>query len=101
MLVWKRDIKIFLRRLVFLYAIAFDIQQDELDIIYCEVEQVLRSNNFERVQDNLHLSRENDIAKIYRVINGLREIILFKENLKEIRVFKISDWSNFTEIIKS
>jgi virulence-associated protein VapD len=90
-----------LRRLVFLYAIAFDIQQDELDIIYCEVEQVLRSNNFERVQDNLHLSRENDIAKIYRAINGLREIILFKENLKEIRVFKISDWSNFTEIIKS
>jgi virulence-associated protein VapD len=52
------------------------------------------------VLDNLYLSSENNLAKLYRSINGLKEIILFKENVKEVRVFKISDWSDFTEIIK-
>jgi virulence-associated protein VapD len=38
---------------------------------------------------------------VYKVINKLSSILWFKESVKDIRAFKVEDWSDFTEVVKS
>ena len=46
-----------------------------------------------------HSSREN-LTHVYRAINRLSKINWFKESVRDIRAFKVEDWSDFTEIVK-
>jgi len=83
-----------------LYAIAFDMEKDEFDIIGYDIELILKNNSFERVLYNLYLTSENNLTRLYKVIDGLKQVIVFRKNVKDVRVFRISDWSDFTEIVK-
>lgn len=93
-----------------MYAVLFDLKIDTLKIecgklynrAYDEIRQELESIGFEWVQDNLYINfkDENNLVKVYLAINKLSNIAWFKKSVRNIRAFKVEDWSNFTEIIK-
>lgn len=57
---------------------------------------------FDLAQGSLYIakSEQNNITSVYKVINKLSGILWFKESVKDIRAFKVEDWSDFTEVVK-
>ncbi|KOS35946.1 hypothetical protein [Helicobacter pylori] len=45
--------------------------------------------------------QENTLVQIYKAINKLSQIEWFKKSVRDIRAFKVEDFSDFTEIVKS
>ncbi|WQZ84151.1 YafQ family addiction module toxin [Helicobacter pylori] len=45
--------------------------------------------------------QENTLAQVYKAINKLSQIEWFKKSVRDIRAFKVEDFSDFTEIVKS
>lgn len=90
-----------------MYAIAFDMTVDSLkkhygepyNNAYYEIEKELSSLGFERTQGSLYLTKEGEkdlLRKVYSAIERLKNIDWFKRSVRDIRVFKLEDWSDFT-----
>ena len=47
------------------------------------------------------IKRMMKFDKNLNLYNKLSSIIWFKNSVRDIRVFKVEDWSDFTEIVKS
>ena len=94
-----------------MYAIAFDLKIDDLkkeygdpyNGAYDEIRQELENIGFEWTQGSVYISRshENSLTTVYKAINKLSRIGWFKKSVRDIRAFKVEDWSNFTEVVKS
>jgi len=93
-----------------MYAIAFDLKIDDLkkyygepyNGAYDEVRQELEKIGFEWTQGSVYMSNSNKdtLTKVYKAINSLSKIEWFKRSVRDIRAFKVEDWSDFTEIVK-
>ena len=57
---------------------------------------------FEWIQGSLYLPTEkkNNLTYVYKAIDSLKKIEWFKNSVRDIRAFKVEDWSDFTEIVK-
>ncbi|GHT00352.1 endoribonuclease VapD [Synergistales bacterium] len=94
-----------------MFAIAFDLRIDDLkksygepyNGAYDEVRQELEEIGFEWTQGSVYINRtaDNSLAAVYKAINKLSNIKWFKESVRDIRAFKVEDWSDFTEIVKA
>lgn len=40
------------------------------------------------------------MANLFRAIDALKRIPWFKSSVRDIRAFRVEDWSNFTDFIK-
>lgn len=93
-----------------MYGIVFDLEIDVLkrwygdpyNKVYDEIRQELEQLGFEWAMGNLYISNSNreNLTHVYRAINRLSKINWFKESVRDIRAFKVEDWSDFTEIVK-
>lgn len=93
-----------------MYAIAFDLKIDDLkknygepyNVAYDEVRQELEALGFEWTQGSVYINSDsnNSLTTVYKAINRLSQIDWFKKSVRDIRAFKIEDWSDFTEIVK-
>lgn len=93
-----------------MYAIAFDLVIGDLkrhygepyNNAYFEVKTVLKKAGFEWTQGSVYVSvsPENNLTQVYKAINMLSKIDWFKKSVRDIRAFKVEDWSDFTEIVK-
>ena len=93
-----------------MYAIAFDLKIDDLkktygepyNRAYDEIKQELEALGFEWTQGGVYMSvaKENTLTTVYRAINRLSAIDWFKKSVRDIRAFKVEDWSDFTDIVK-
>ncbi|GAA9489481.1 hypothetical protein UBN14_08300 [Helicobacter pylori] len=45
---------------------------------------------------NVNYSKENTLAQVYKAINKLSQIEWFKKSVRDIRAFKVEDFSGFT-----
>ncbi len=94
-----------------MYALSFDLEVSELkkhygdqyNNAYFEIKSELEKIGFEWTQGSIYLSKspKNNLATVYKAINMLSNIPWFKESVRDIRAFKVEDWSDFTEIVKS
>lgn len=94
-----------------MYAIAFDLKVEDLkknygepyNRAYDEVRQELEKLGFEWTQGSVYMSKDtaNTLTTVYKAINMLSKIQWFKDSVRDIRAFKVEDWSDFTEIVKS
>ncbi len=94
-----------------MYAIAFDLKIDDLkkeygdpyNRAYDEIRQELESVGFEWTQGSVYISKsqENSLTTVYKAINKLSGIDWFKKSVRDIRAFKVEDWSDFTDIVKN
>jgi virulence-associated protein VapD len=93
-----------------MYAIAFVLNIDDLkktygepyNRAYDEIRQELEALGFEWTQGSVYMSvaKENTLTTVYRAINRLSAIDWFKKSVRDIRAFKVEDWSDFTDIVK-
>ena len=92
-----------------MYAIAFDIEIAELkkqygdpyNNAYFEIRKELDDLGFDWTQGSVYLYRgDGGLAAVYRAINKLSGIPWFRKSVRDIRAFKVEDWSDFTSIVK-
>ena len=94
-----------------MYAIAFDMKIDDLkkfygepyNSAYDEIRQEMDDLGFDWTQGSLYISRDpaNSLATVYKAIKRLSDIDWFKKSVRDIRAFKVEDWSDFTDIVKA
>ena len=73
---------------------------DPYNNAYFEIAVVMEKHGFYRGQGSLYLSRVDDMANLLRVLNELKSISWFKKSVRDIRAFRIEQWSDFTSFIK-
>lgn len=93
-----------------MYAIAFDMKIDDLkknygdpyNAAYDEIRQEMNNLGFDWTQGSLYISNDttNTLTTVYKAINKLSQIDWFKKSVRDIRAFKVEDWSDFTDIVK-
>lgn len=92
-----------------MYAIAFDLDVNILKRAYgepynnahFEVRRELELIGFKWTQGSVYLYEgESNLAAVYRAIDQLRGIDWFRQSVRDIRAFKVEDWSDFTQIVR-
>jgi virulence-associated protein VapD len=91
-----------------MYAISFDMLISDLkdnygesyNNAYYEISVVLEEFHFFRAQGSVYLSEKNDIVNVTKAMIKLKSINWFKNSVRDVRAFKVEDWSNFTEFMK-
>ncbi len=94
-----------------MYALIFDLKIDDLkreygdpyNRAYDEIRRELEQLGFEWTQGSVYIStsEKDTLTNVYKAINKLSKIDWFKKSVRDIRAFKVEDWSDFTEIVKS
>lgn len=92
-----------------MYAIAFDLIVAEtqkqhpkgVSYAYAEIGAVLAEYGFRRVQGSLYVSDDENMARLFQAIQALRAHPWLPLSVRDIRAFRVEQWSDFTEIVKS
>lgn len=91
-----------------MFAISFDMLISDLrqnygepyNNAYFEISNVLEKFGFFRTQGSVYLTENNDLVNVTRAMIELKSIEWFKNSVRDIRAFRVEDWSNFTEFMK-
>ena len=91
-----------------MFAIAFDMDIKELrstygepyNNAYYEIKLILRKYRFYNTQGSVYLTDSDDMANLFSAIYALKNTPWFKESVRDIRAFKVENWSDFTNIVK-
>lgn len=55
---------------------------------------------FYNTQGSVYLTEKNDMSVLFSAINALKEIDWFRKSVRDIRAFRVEDWSDFTQFFK-
>ena len=91
-----------------MFAIAFDLVVAEAEKshpkgvsqAYADIGQVLGEFNFDRVQGSLYVTENEDMANLFSALMALRSMSWFPTTVRDIRAFRLEQWSDFTAIMK-
>lgn len=91
-----------------MFAIAFDMVIADLkesygepyNNAYFEISKELRKYDFYNTQGSVYLTEKNDMSNLFKAINALKKIDWFSKSVRDIRAFRVEDWSNFTDFLK-
>jgi virulence-associated protein VapD len=91
-----------------MFAIAFDLIVAETEkrhprgaaAAYSEIGTTLRRFSFERVQGSVYITTDNDMANLFTALLALKALPWFPLSVRDIRGFRIENWSDFTPLIK-
>ena len=91
-----------------MYAISFDlvvadteknhprgVSQD-----YSDIGIVLKKYGFVRVQGSLYTCENENMANLFSAIYDLKSLSWFSASVRDIRAFRIEQWSDFTQTVK-
>lgn len=92
-----------------MFAISFDMSVSDLEEhygkpynrAYFEIKELLKRNGFEWIQGSTYLTHSDDLGNVIRAIMELSKIGWFKKSVRDIRGYKVENWSNFTDIVKN
>ena len=92
-----------------MYAVSFDLviadteknHPKGVSQAYAEIGQVLGKYGFERIQGSLYTSGNEDMANLFSAIYELKNLPWFADSVRDIRAFRIEQWSDFTATVKS
>ena len=91
-----------------MFAIAFDLSVEEtlrahprgVRQAYADIEVTLNSFDFVRVQGSVYLTGDEDLTRVVRAMNALKALSWFSASVRDIRAFRVEQWSDFTGFIK-
>ncbi|OAV70465.1 Virulence-associated protein D [Bacteroidales bacterium Barb4] len=91
-----------------MFAIGFDMVIADLkqhygepyNNAYFDIRAELRKYGFFRTQGSVYLTENRDMANLFRAVSALKQIDWFKNSVRDIRAFRVEDWSDFTAFIK-
>lgn len=68
---------------------------------YYEIKELLKKDGFEWIQGSTYMTSSDDLANVIKAIMDLSKIDWFKKSVRDIRGYKVENWSNFTELVKN
>ena len=68
---------------------------------YFEIKEILKRNSFNWIQGSTYLSESDDMGNVVKAIMDLSKIEWFKKSVRDIRGYKVENWSDFTLIVKN
>ena len=91
-----------------MYAVAFDLVVAETEKhhpksvpqAYTDIGLTLADFDFDRVQGSLYMCENEDMANLFRAITALKALSWFPASVRDIRAFRVEQWSDFTSMIK-
>lgn len=91
-----------------MYALAFDLNTEltalnhskGLKQAYQDIKSVLENHGFVRVQGSLYLNKNEDMVNLYDAMNELKTLSWFPLSVRDIRAFRVEQWSDFTPSFK-
>jgi virulence-associated protein VapD len=91
-----------------MFAITFDLVVAETEqhhprgvsAAYADIGSTLRQFAFERVQGSVYITQRDDMANLFAALLALKTLAWFPASVRDIRGFKIENWSDFTPLIK-
>lgn len=92
-----------------MYAVAFDLVVSDTEKhhpkgvsqAYADIAAILNEHGFRRVQGSLYVTDNEDMARLFVAMQDLKTLPWFAKSLRDIRAFRVEQWSDFTEVIKS
>lgn len=92
-----------------MYAIAFDLVVADTNEhhpkgvtqAYTDIGAILAEHGFHRVQGSLYVAENEDMANLFLAIQALRSKDWFPKSVRDIRAFRVEQWSDFTQVVKS
>lgn len=92
-----------------MFAIAFDLDtkvtylnynKNNISQAYAEIRNVLNSYGFRYIQGSLYVTDNEDMSNLFLAIMSLKALPWFPASVRDIRAFRIEQWSDFTNTIK-
>ena len=92
-----------------MYALAFDLvvaKAEEHHPVgalraYYDIRETLTERfGFEWTQGSLYILRNEDMSILFRAINALIQLPWFPPSVRDIRAFRVEQWSDFTATVK-
>ena len=92
-----------------MYAVAFDLVVADTEQhhpkgvaqAYTEIGTILAEFGFRWVQGSLYVTDSEDMAQLFLAIQALRARAWFPKSVRDIRAFRIEQWSDFTAVVKA
>jgi CRISPR-associated endonuclease Cas2 len=92
-----------------MFAIVFDLDVDETVVnhpagtrqAYREIERTLKRYDFFRVQQSVFMTELDDLANLTSAMTALRALPWFGASVRDVRAFRVEQWSDFTPFMKS
>jgi len=91
-----------------MFAIAFDMSIAQLKAhygqpynnAYYEIGEILEEYEFYNTQGSVYLTKNTDMSNLFEAIDALSGVNWFQESVRDIRAFRVEDWSDFTNYVK-
>ena len=91
-----------------MYAIAFDLTVAEtrkhhprgVTVAYGEIAEALERFGFRGVQGSVYVCDSEDMANLFQALAALKALPWFPRSVRDIRAFRIEQWSDFTPFMK-
>jgi virulence-associated protein VapD len=91
-----------------MFAIAFDLVVAEalkshpkgVSQAYADIGQNLNQFGFQRVQGSVYVTEKEDLANLFSAMTALRALPWFPTTVRDIRAFRLEQWSDFTPVMK-
>ena len=92
-----------------MYAVAFDLTVADAEThhpkgvsqAYTDIGAILSEYGFRRVQGSLYVTDDEDMANLFLAIQSLKARAWFPMALRDIRAFRVEQWSDFTTVVKT
>lgn len=92
-----------------MFAIAFDLVVADtraqhpkgVTQAYTDIGRTLANYGFTPVQGSVYVNEDENMANLFRAIYALREMEWFPKSVRDIRAFRIEQWSDFTAVMKA
>lgn len=96
-----------------MYAISFDLSINALKehydkkppSAYVEIKNTLKGLGYEWIQGSVYVytasgEEEGPLAQVTKTVLKLKKIDWFRKCVRDVRIFRIEEWSDFTTLIK-
>ena len=91
-----------------MYALSFDLTISDLEKYYgtpynkayFDIKQLLKADGFEWIQGSTYLTRTDSLSNLFSAIMHLKQIDWFRKSVRDIRGYRVEDWSDFTDLVK-
>jgi virulence-associated protein VapD len=92
-----------------MFAIAFDLVVEDtkrkhpkgVAQAYADISEALHRFGFERIQGSVYVCEREDLANLFAAMNALKSLQWFAGCVRDIRAFRIEQWSDFTSFFKA
>jgi virulence-associated protein VapD len=92
-----------------MFAIAFDLVVADterhhpkgISQAYTDIADALQRFGFRRVQGSVYVTDSHDMANLFQALMALKGLAWFPASVRDIRAFRIEQWSDFTPIMKA